>query len=202
MEGITSCQSSVSVVLVSVIKLLAIKTALINGKVNSSCASGDGLALASSAKSILAGDPSVFTLSVHGERNYPFRKETSDLDVPLPDSTGDEAYLEALAAALATMQARCQPDLLIYLAGADVYEGDRLGRISLSRNGVARRDAMVFDHALGQRLPVAVVMGGGYSPAIDDIVAIHLETVRQAADHARAMRAGGFRSGFPAASGG
>ena len=157
---------------------------------------GDGSA------SILAGDPSVFTLSVHGERNYPFRKETSDLDVPLPDSTGDEAYLEALAAALATMQARCQPDLLIYLAGADVYEGDRLGRISLSRNGVARRDAMVFDHALGQRLPVAVVMGGGYSPAIDDIVAIHLETVRQAADHARAMRAGGFRSGFPAASGG
>ena len=150
---------------------------------------GDGSA------SILAGDPSVFTLSVHGERNYPFRKETSDLDVALPDGTGDEAYLDALAPALADMHARCEPDLLIYLAGADVYEGDRLGRLSLSRDGVARRDAMVFDYALGQRLPVAVVMGGGYCPAIEDIVAIHLEPVRQAACHARSMAAAGLRPG-------
>ena len=154
---------------------------------------GDGSA------SILAGDPSVFTLSVHGERNYPFRKETSDLDVGLPDGTGDDAYLDALAPALDVLRASFRPDLLIYLAGADVYQGDRLGRLSLSRDGVARRDASVFEYAFDQMLPVAVVMGGGYCPAIDDIVAIHLETVRQAALHARAMAAAGFRSGVPPA---
>ena len=155
---------------------------------------GDGSA------SILAGDPSVFTLSVHGERNYPFRKETSDLDVGLPDGTGDDAYLDALAPALDVLRASFRPDLLIYLAGADVYQGDRLGRLSLSRDGVARRDASVFEYAFDQRLPVAVVMGGGYCPAIDDIVAIHLETVRQAACHARSMAAAGFRTGDPPAT--
>ncbi|HPU51099.1 MAG TPA: histone deacetylase [Burkholderiaceae bacterium] len=150
---------------------------------------GDGSA------SILAGDPSVFTLSLHGERNYPFHKESSDLDVPLPDGTADEAYLAALAPALAAMHAQCRPELVIYLAGADVYQGDRLGRLNLSADGIARRDAMVFGYAREHRLPVAVVMGGGYCVAIDEIVAIHLESVRQAVGHARFLTATGHGAG-------
>jgi acetoin utilization deacetylase AcuC-like enzyme len=133
---------------------------------------------------ILARDDSVFTLSIHGERNYPFRKAVGDLDVALPDGTGDDAYLDALDRALAELARRFAPDLILYLAGADVYEGDRLGRLSLTRPGIAERDRRVFAFARRAGLPVAVAMGGGYCPRIDDIVEIHLETVRQAWSHA------------------
>lgn len=139
--------------------------------------------------SILRDDPSVFTLSVHGDRNWPFRKETSDLDVALPDGTGDDAYLEALDGALAALAARFAPDLVIYLAGADVYEGDRLGRLALTREGIAERDRRVFAWAAARGLPVAVAMGGGYCPRIGEIVDIHACTVSQAADHAAAFAA-------------
>ncbi|GIZ50617.1 histone deacetylase family protein [Noviherbaspirillum aridicola] len=134
--------------------------------------------------SILANDESVFTLSLHGERNYPFRKACSDLDVALADGTGDEAYLAALHAALQNMLDRFQPQLFIYLAGADAHEGDRLGRLKLSMAGLAARDRMVFDSARGRGIPVAVAMAGGYGKNIQDTVAAHLQTVRIASDYA------------------
>jgi acetoin utilization deacetylase AcuC-like enzyme len=133
---------------------------------------------------ILRSDPSVFTLSLHGARNFPFRHRcTGDLDVDLPDGTGDAVYLDALDAALATLAARFEPDFLIYLAGADVYAGDRLGRLSLSVEGIAERDRRVFAFARSRGLSVAVAMGGGYCPDVERIVDIHFGTVRQARAH-------------------
>lgn len=134
--------------------------------------------------SILSRDASVFTLSLHGEHNYPFRKESSDLDVSLPDATADEAYLDALDDALEQLAARFEADLIVYLAGADVYEGDRLGRLALTKAGIAERDARVFAFARRYGLPVAVTMAGGYCPEIEDIVDIHFGTVCRAADYA------------------
>lgn len=133
---------------------------------------------------ILQRDASVFTLSIHGARNFPFRNRCSgDLDVDLPDGTGDAAYLDALDTALAQLAARFSPDFVIYLAGADVYAGDRLGRLSLTIEGVAARDRRVFAFARDRGLPVAVAMGGGYCPDIDRIVDIHFGTVREALAH-------------------
>lgn len=136
---------------------------------------------------ILRRDPSVFTLSIHGARNFPFRHRCEgDLDVDLPDGTGDDAYLDALGGALRALAERFVPDLLIFLAGADPYEGDRLGRLSLSIAGLAERDRRVFAFARVRGLPVAVAMGGGYCPEIERIVEIHLGTVRAAREHAQA----------------
>lgn len=134
---------------------------------------------------ILADDDSIFTLSLHGARNYPFDKETSDLDVALADGTGDEAYLSALQDALATMMARFSPQLIIFLAGADPHEGDRLGRLKLSFDGLARRDAMLLETASQRAIPVAIAMAGGYGKNIQDTVAIHLQTIALAAGFAR-----------------
>jgi acetoin utilization deacetylase AcuC-like enzyme len=133
--------------------------------------------------SILRDDPTVFTLSLHGEKNYPFRKEASDLDVGLPDGCDDDTYAAALATALDTLFARFDPDLLIYLAGADPHEGDRLGRLKLTMAGLARRDTMVFDAARLRGLPIAVAMAGGYGHRIEDTVAVHAQTVALAARH-------------------
>ncbi|WP_092438308.1 histone deacetylase [Collimonas sp. OK607] len=135
--------------------------------------------------SILANDESIFTLSLHGARNYPFDKESSDLDVALADGTGDEAYLSALQDALATMMARFSPQLIIFLAGADPHEGDRLGRLKLSFDGLARRDAMLLETASQHAIPVAIAMAGGYGKNIQDTVAIHLQTISLAAHFAR-----------------
>lgn len=130
---------------------------------------------------ILRNDRSVFTLSIHGARNFPFRNRCDgDLDVDLPDGTADDAYLDALDGALDTLAARFQPDFLIYLAGADVYAADRLGRLSLSIAGIAERDRRVFAFARARGLPVATAMGGGYCPEIERIVDIHVGTVREA----------------------
>ncbi|MBC7513763.1 MAG: histone deacetylase [Herminiimonas sp.] len=133
---------------------------------------------------ILAQDNSVFTLSMHGEHNYPFAKARSDLDVGMPDGTGDAAYLAALESALATMFSQMTPQLIIFLAGADPHEGDRLGRLKLSMAGLAARDAMVFQQARDRGIGVAVTMGGGYGRDIDDTVAVHAQTIRLAASHA------------------
>lgn len=138
---------------------------------------------------ILARDDSVFTLSLHAENNYPFEKECSDLDVALADGTGDDAYLEALQKALATLFARFGPDLIIYLAGADPHEGDRLGRLKLTMEGLAARDRMVFDHARGRGIPVAVTMAGGYGKNIQDTVAVHVQTIGIASSYASAAGA-------------
>lgn len=125
---------------------------------------------------IFANDPSVFTLSLHGEKNFPFRKEPSDLDVGLPDGCTDEPYLQALHQALAELEGRFAPDMLIYLAGADAHEGDRLGRLKLSMDGMAARDHVVLDWAAQRRLPVVLCMGGGYGHDIETTVAVQLQT--------------------------
>ena len=133
--------------------------------------------------SIFRDDPTVFTLSLHGARNFPFRKEVSDLDVELPDGCRDEAYLQALDAALATLWSRhadAAPALLFYLAGADPHEGDRLGRLALSAAGLAERDRRVFDACAARRIPVVLTMGGGYGRVIEDTVAVQLATYREA----------------------
>lgn len=136
--------------------------------------------------SILEGDPSVYTLSVHGEHNFPARKAASRLDVGLPDGADDEVYLAALAQALRKMQTEFTPGLIIYLAGADAHENDRLGRLRLTTAGMAARDRQVFDLAAAGAVPIAVAMAGGYGRDIDVTVELHLNTVRAAcARHAQ-----------------
>lgn len=135
---------------------------------------------------IFAGDPSVFTLSLHGEHNFPFRKECSDLDVALPDGCGDAQYLDALDHSLAVMTKRCRPGLMIYLAGADPHEGDRLGRLSLSFAGLEARDRLVMEWALQRRVPLAMAMAGGYGVDLEATVQVQVNTFRMAAAcHAR-----------------
>ncbi len=129
---------------------------------------------------IFADDPSVFTFSMHGEKNFPFRKEISDLDVPLADGTGDEEYLTLLRTHLHEVLNRHQPDFVFYLAGADPFEGDRLGRLKMTIDGLRRRDEIVMAACTRARLPVAIAMSGGYAPEIDAIVTIHSNTIRVA----------------------
>jgi len=129
---------------------------------------------------IFANDPQVFTLSLHGARNFPFAKESSDLDVELPDGCDDDAYLEALDQALMALESRFDPDLVIYLAGADPHEGDRLGRLKLSFDGLEARDRRVFDWAFNRRLPLAFAMAGGYGTHIEDTVQVQVNTYRVA----------------------
>ncbi len=127
---------------------------------------------------IFAADPSVFTFSIHGAKNYPFRREyPSDLDIDLPDGTADTGYLSALANGLAQVFLCCMPDLVIYLAGADPYEDDRLGRLRLTKAGLQLRDQMVFTACASRDIPLAVVMAGGYARNIADTVEIHAATV-------------------------
>jgi acetoin utilization deacetylase AcuC-like enzyme len=129
---------------------------------------------------IARGDPTLFTFSIHGAKNFPLRKEQSDLDVELPDGAGDAAYLEALEAGLREALDRARAELVIYLAGADPHEGDRLGRMKLTKAGLAERDRLVFRHCLAADLPVAVTMAGGYGRNIDDTVDVHFRTVQLA----------------------
>jgi len=132
--------------------------------------------------SIFAADPAVFTLSIHGAKNFPFHKERSGLDVELADGAGDVEYLDALDSALAHVATQLRPDLVIYLAGADPYRDDTLGRLALTPAGLAERDRRVFGAYLPAGVPVAVVMAGGYARQIEDTVAIHAETVRIACE--------------------
>jgi acetoin utilization deacetylase AcuC-like enzyme len=143
---------------------------------------GDGTAR------IFADDPCVFTLSLHGARNYPFRKARSDLDCELPDGCGDAEYLQALDGALDELSHRFDPDLLIYLAGADPHEDDRLGRLSLSFEGLEARDRRVFDWAWQRRLPLAFVMAGGYGKRLESTLQIQETTFRVALEYWRRWR--------------
>jgi acetoin utilization deacetylase AcuC-like enzyme len=127
---------------------------------------------------IFAGDAEVFTFSMHGGRNYPFEKVAGTLDIDLEDGTEDADYLRVLAGALPGVLHAAQPDLVLYLAGADPHEGDRLGRMRLTFAGLERRDAMVMQACREVGLPVAVVIGGGYGRDIVDTVCIHLSTAR------------------------
>ncbi len=126
----------------------------------------------------LTGDPDAFTLSVNGFGNYPFQRVPGDLDLDLPDGTGDGPYLEAVEKLVPEAIERARPELCFYLAGADPYSGDRLGRLALSTHGLAERDRLVRDalHAAG--VPVCLTLAGGYADPIEDTVGIHLNTLR------------------------
>jgi acetoin utilization deacetylase AcuC-like enzyme len=143
---------------------------------------------------IFAGDPSVFTLSIHQENNYPLPKPPSDLDIDLEDATGDEAYLRALDRGLADAFARFSPDMLFYLAGADPYREDQLGGLQLTLAGLRQRDDLVFAEARRRGVPVAVTLAGGYARNTEDTVRIHMNTVLAARDccdqHLRGSSAG------------
>lgn len=125
-------------------------------------------------------EPRVFTFSMHGGHNYPFVKEKSDLDVPLPDGTGDAEYLALLQQHLAFIQHEVKPDFVFFLSGVDVLATDKFGKLKLSKQGCKKRDAMVFEYCKAQGLPCVVAMGGGYSPDVRDIVEAHCNTFRLA----------------------
>ena len=130
--------------------------------------------------SILQNDDSIFTLSIHGENNFPFKKEESDLDLGLADGCNDAVYLASLTACLEQLDARFKADCLLFLAGADPHEGDRLGRLEVSKEGMRQRDEMVFQYALDRQLPLAFSMAGGYGKEIGSTVDIHFQTIKTA----------------------
>ncbi|MBL8165917.1 MAG: histone deacetylase [Anaerolineae bacterium] len=135
---------------------------------------------------ILADDPTIFTFSIHGAKNFPFRKIKSDLDIELDDGVADDVYLEMLEVGIGRALALAHADLAIYLAGADPFIGDRLGRLGLSKAGLAQRDRLVLEMCRQHGLPVAITMAGGYARDVEDIVDIHAQTVRIAAEMQRA----------------
>ncbi len=131
---------------------------------------------------ILGRRDDVFTLSIHGQKNFPLRKMPSHLDVDLPDGTDDESYLIQLGRALAVVESAGPYDLAIFLAGADPFGGDRLGRLSLTKAGLGRRDRAVLSWCRDRKMPVAIAMAGGYAPDVNDIVDIHAATVEVASE--------------------
>jgi acetoin utilization deacetylase AcuC-like enzyme len=139
---------------------------------------------------IFAADPSVFTFSIHGAKNYPFRRERSTLDVELPDGAGDEAFLSALEVHLPMVVEEFRPEVVFYLAGADPFHDDRFGRLGLSKHGLASRDRLVLDACRAAGVPVAVAMAGGYARDTEDTVEIHVATVRAAVEMAPAEERG------------
>jgi acetoin utilization deacetylase AcuC-like enzyme len=134
---------------------------------------------------VFAGDDRVFTFSMHGGRNYPFRKVAGILDIELADRTGDDDYLTLLSEALPRVIDSARPDLVIYLAGADPHEHDRLGRLSLTFDGLARRDSVVLEQCREVGIPVAVTIAGGYGNPISDTVQVHVTTASIAARYSR-----------------
>ena len=138
---------------------------------------GDGSA------NIFVDDPSVFTLSLHGAKNFPVRKQRSDCDIDLPDGCQDAAYLQAVEQGLDQLTRRFKPDLILYLAGADPHEGDRLGRLAVTDSGMQARDQRVFEWAWQHRVPLAMVMAGGYGRDIETTLRVQLNTYRVALDY-------------------
>lgn len=130
--------------------------------------------------SIMADEPRVFVFSMHGEKNYPFRKQKSDLDIELPNDTGDETYLSKLKQTLPQLIAAHKPDLIFYQSAVDVLETDKLGKLSLTLEGCKQRDEFVLSLAKEQDIPIAIVMGGGYSEDVEDVVEAHCNTFRLA----------------------
>ncbi|MGH9795940.1 MAG: histone deacetylase family protein [Candidatus Acidiferrales bacterium] len=145
-----------------------IKTALV---VDTDVHQGNGTA------AIFADDPSVFTLSIHQENNYPAPKPPSDIDIGLPDFTGDEDYLAILEKHLIRVFEHFTPDILIHVAGADPYREDQLGGLALTLEGLKRRDGLVYEHARRHGVPVAVTLAGGYARRVEDTVRIHINTI-------------------------
>lgn len=131
---------------------------------------------------IFAADETVFTLSIHQERNYPSPKPPSDMDINLPDRTGDADYLTILHTHLGEAFRKFQPDLVFYLGGADPYKEDQLGGLSLTLDGLKRRDALCFEHSRRNGAPVAITLAGGYARRLDDTIRIHVNTLLAARD--------------------
>ncbi len=134
---------------------------------------GDGTA------AIFSGDPSVFTLSLHGAANFPFRKQQSSLDIPLPDGTGDSGYMAALEEALPRVW-NFAPEIIFFQAGVDALATDKLGRLALTPMGMSERDRLVFEGIHGRSIPAVLVLGGGYSDPIERTVEAHASTFRLA----------------------
>ncbi len=134
---------------------------------------------------IFGGDPSVFTLSIHQANNYPYPKPPSSLDINLHDGVGDDEYLSELEKGLDKALAETQPQVIMYLAGADPYREDQLGGLKLSIEGLEKRDRLVFEKARAKKIPVAVTLAGGYARSLDDTVTIHTNTIRIAKEYAR-----------------
>lgn len=143
---------------------------------------GDGTA------EITEGDSSVFTFSMHGASNFPFTKMRSDLDIDLPNGTGDTAYLTALQVGLEQVGKSFKPDLIIYVAGMDAHRADRLGKLDLSDEGIEQRDHLVMAWALERRLPIVMVMAGGYFPDLDHLTDLQARTVARLASYAGLLR--------------
>ena len=137
--------------------------------------------------SILENDSSIFTLSIHGENNFPFTKEVSNLDIGLPDETGDERYLDALHQGLEILDTKFRPDFIIYLAGADPHEGDRLGKLRVSKDGMRQRDECVFQYGLDRQIPIAFSMAGGYGKEIQSTVDVHFQTIQTALQYQKRL---------------
>lgn len=135
---------------------------------------GDGTA------AIFKNEPRVFTCSIHGEKNYPLRKEKSDLDIGLPDRTGDDHYLKVIKDSLPNLINSVKPDLILYLAGVDIIEPDKLGRLAVTVNGCKQRDLLVFESAKKHSIPITVSMGGGYAAQISTIINAHANTFKVA----------------------
>jgi acetoin utilization deacetylase AcuC-like enzyme len=140
---------------------------------------------------ILRGDPTVFTFSIHGAKNFPFHKEQSDLDAPLPDGAEDTEFLTALEEGLETALDAAQVQLAIYLAGADPFEDDRLGRLCVTKRGLAERDNMVLEACRERGIPVALTMAGGYARRVEDTVDVHFQSIRRAANTLELERGSG-----------
>jgi acetoin utilization deacetylase AcuC-like enzyme len=145
---------------------------------------GDGTA------EILATDPTVFTFSMHGAKNYPFTKSVSDLDIALPDGIDDDGYLKELDSALNHIDSLFSPNLILYVAGLDVHQADRLGKLSLSDSGIERRDKLVLDWAAGRNLPVVAVMAGGYFPDLEHLTNLQLGVVERLAEYGQHYKNG------------
>ena len=164
---------------------VAIRVLQSQGRIQRACVIDLDVHQGNGTAEILAGDDSAITLSMHGVKNFPLRKTAGDIDVDLADGTDDLAYIDALLAALDQLQDSGPFDLAIYLAGADPFAEDRLGRLALSKAGLRRRDETVFAWCAAHRLPVAVAMAGGYAQQIEDIVDIHAATVEIAGNWQR-----------------
>jgi acetoin utilization deacetylase AcuC-like enzyme len=142
---------------------------------------------------ILRRDPTVLTFSIHGAKNYPFHKEESDLDAPLPDGADDTEFLTVLESELQKALDAADAGLAIYLAGADPFEGDRLGRLSVTKGGLAERDRLVLEACKDRGIPVAVTMAGGYAHRVEDTVDVHFQSIRCAASLLASAAAGDDR---------
>lgn len=161
------------------------RTLLAEGKVRRVAIVDADVHQGNGSAAILGVDKDVFTFSVHGERNFPFHKPPSHLDIALPDGAGDDEYLTAIDSGLDAAVRKWRPDLVLYIAGADPYEGDTLGRLAVTRAGLHTRDAMVIGQCEDSSVPLAICMGGGYAPEVDVIAGLHFTTFALAAESHR-----------------